>query len=220
MSILTYVFVWVFVMHNFVRMTINILMGFRHVHVCTNDYPFPCAWVFVMHISVQMTIHLFWIGFRHAHFCTNDYHFFFEWIVVMHISVQMTTISFWRDCRHAHFCTNDYHIFLNGFSSWTFLYEWLPFRCILVLVMHILCKWLSIFFVYGFSPCTFLCEWLSIFFWVFHVCNSLQVSNSMVQWRIKNDIIIYIGFDHVCNALQRVNSMVQLNKLRTISSCI
>ena len=42
-----------------------------------------------------------------------------------------------------------------------------------------------------------------------HVCNALQRVNSMVQWRIKNNIIMYIDFDHVCNALQRVNSMVQ-----------
>ena len=70
MSILTYVFVWVFVMYMFVRMTIHICMvlvmymfvrmtihifiGFRHVHVCTNDYPYYCGWVFVMHISVQI----------------------------------------------------------------------------------------------------------------------------------------------------------------------
>ena len=49
--------------------------------------------------------------------------------------------------------------------------------------------------------CTFLCEWLSNFFWFFHVWNTLQRVNSMVQWRIINNIIMYIGFDHVCNAL-------------------
>ena len=156
MSILTYVFVLVFVMykllffygffvmHIFVRMTFNILMGFRHVHVCTNDYPFPYDLVFVVHISVRMTIHFFWMGFRHAHFCTNDYHFLFnglssftflyewlpflfEWIFVMHISLRITTIYFWMECRHSHFCTNDYDFFLNGLSSFIFLYEWLPF---------------------------------------------------------------------------------------------
>ena len=62
------IFLWVFVVYMFVRMTIHInLMGFRHVHVCTNDYPFPCEWVFVMHIPVRMTIYFFWMGFRHVH---------------------------------------------------------------------------------------------------------------------------------------------------------
>ena len=108
MSVLTYVFVWVFVMYIFVRMTIHILMDFRHVHVCTNDYPyyscigfchvhvcmndysFPCVWVFVMHIYVRMTIHFLVNGFLS---CTCLYEwipFLFEWIFVMHISVRMT----------------------------------------------------------------------------------------------------------------------------------
>ena len=126
MSILTNVFVWVFVMYMFVRMTIHISMRFRHVHVCTNDYPYYYVWVFVMHISVQMTIYplLFVMGFRPVHVCTNDYpfllngfssctflygwlHYHFEWVFVMYISVRMTTISFWMDCRHARFCAND-----------------------------------------------------------------------------------------------------------------
>ena len=105
------IFLCVFVMYMFVRMTIYIiLMVFRHVHLSTNDYPFPCGCVFVMHISVRMTIHFFWMGFRQVHVCTNDYHLFlngllsctflyewlpflFEWIVVIYISVRMTTIS-------------------------------------------------------------------------------------------------------------------------------
>ena len=118
----------------------------------------------------------------------------------------MTKTHIQRNGRHLHFCTNDNHFFLNGFSSCTFLYKWLPFRCIWFFVMHILCKWLSIFFVYGFLSCTFLCERLSIFFWFFHACNALQRVNSMVQWQNINDIIMHIGFDHVLNALQRLNS--------------
>ena len=43
-------------MHIFVQMTIHILMGFRHAHLCTNDYPYS-----------------FCMGFRHAHLCTNEY---------------------------------------------------------------------------------------------------------------------------------------------------
>ena len=162
MSILTYVFVWVFVMHIFLRMTIHILMYFRHVHVCTNDYPY-------------------FYGFLS---CTCLY----EWL----------SIFLCMGFHYAHFCTNDYPFLSNGFSSCTFMYEWLPFRCIWAFVMHILCKWLS------------------IFFWFFRVCNSLQRVNSMVQWRIINNIIIYIGFYHVCNSLQRVNSMVQWRIIKDI----
>ena len=129
---------WVFVMHISVRMTIHIiLMGFCHVHVCTNDYPFPCVWVFVMHIPVRMTINFFSMGFRHAHLCTNDYPFLlkwfssctflykwlsisFEWVFVMYMFVRMTIHFFWMGFRHVHGCTNDY----------PFLFEW-------VFVMHI-----------------------------------------------------------------------------------
>ena len=209
MSILTYVFVWVFVMYMFVRMTIHISMGFRHVHVCTNDYPYFCIWVFVMHISVQMTIyplllngfssmdmfvrmtiHFFWIGFRYVHVCTNDYPFLlngfssctflygwlsisFELVFVMYMFVQMTTIYFWMDCRHLHFCTIDYHIVLNGLSSFTFLYEWLPFLFEWIFVICISVRMTTIsfwmdcchahfctndcyFFLIRFSSCTFL----------------------------------------------------------------
>ena len=58
-------------MHMFVQMTIHILMGFRHAHVCTNDYSYL---VLVMHMFVRMTIHIL-MGFCHAHLCTNDYPF-------------------------------------------------------------------------------------------------------------------------------------------------
>ena len=67
-------FVWVFVMHIFVRMTIHILMSFFHVHLCTNYYPYYSC-----------------MGFRHAHLCTNDYTysygfssctFLYEWVQV------------------------------------------------------------------------------------------------------------------------------------------
>ena len=109
---------------------ISLWMGFRHVHVCTNYYPFPCEWVLVMYISVRMNIHSFWMGFRHVHVCTNDYPIPFEWVFVMYMFVRMTTISFWMDCHHARFCANDYHLFLKGLSSFTFLYEWLPFHCV------------------------------------------------------------------------------------------
>ena len=139
------IFFWIFVMHISVRITIHVLLDFRHAHDCTNDYPYCSCVGFLVHISVRMHIlslmgfrhaHLctndypysFCMGFRHAHFCTNDYPFLFEWVSVMHISVRITTISFEWVFVNAHFCTNDYHFFFKRFSSCTFLYEWLPFH--------------------------------------------------------------------------------------------
>ena len=165
---LPFLYEWVFVMHISVRMTtISFWMGFRHAHFCTNDYHFFLNGLSSFTFLYEWLPFLFGMDCRHLHSCTNDYHFFlngfssftflyellpflFEWIVVMHVSVRMTTISFWMGFRHADFCTNDYHFFLNGFSSCRFLYEWLPFRCIWVLVMHvsvqmtfnILCVWI------------------------------------------------------------------------------
>ena len=81
---------WVFVIHISVRMTIHVIMGFCHAHLCTNYYPYyfrisSCTslyellsmllWVFVMHIFVRMTIHIL-MGFRHVHLCTNDYPYY------------------------------------------------------------------------------------------------------------------------------------------------
>ena len=156
---------------------------------------FSFDWIVVMHISVWMTTISFSKDSRHAHFCTNDCHFFlnglssctllyewlpshFEWIVFMHISVRMTIISFWMDFRHARFCANDYHFFLNGFSSYTFLCEWLPFRCIWVFFMHIdfpySCIWIFVMHI--------LCKWLSIFFWFSMMCAMLF--NAWIVWCI------------------------------------
>ena len=136
LSILVYVFVMhnsvrmtihiilVFVMHSSVQMTIHIIFGFRHAHLCKNDYPYyfwlySCTYlyklrsilflVFVMHISVQMTI-LIIFSFRHAHVCTNNYPYCFGFC-------------------HAIVCTNDYSFYF-WFSLCTSLYEWIHFQCI------------------------------------------------------------------------------------------
>ena len=58
----------VFVMHIFVGMTIYIILGFRHAHFFTNDFPYY-FWFF----SCTSLYKLLSIGFRHAHLCTNDY---------------------------------------------------------------------------------------------------------------------------------------------------
>ena len=195
-------------------------MGFRHVHVCMNDYPFPCVWIFVMHISVRMTIHFFFNGFFSWTFLYKWLPFLFEWIVVIYISVRMTTISFWMYFRHARFCANDYHFVVYGFSSCIFCANDFPYSCIWIFVIHISVRrtihffWMGFrhahsctndypFLVHGFSSCTFLYEWLSISFeWGFDVCNALQRVNSMVQWRFIKDIIMYIGFAHKLDTLQ------------------
>ena len=54
-------FIRFFFTHIFVRMTIPIIMGSRHAHLCTNDYPY-----------------CFCIGIRHAHICTNDYPYLYR----------------------------------------------------------------------------------------------------------------------------------------------
>ena len=165
--------------------------------------PFLFKMIVVMHISVRTTTISFWFDSRHLHLCMNDYHFFlnglssftflyewlpflFDWIVVMHISVWMTTISFWMDSRHLHLCMNEYLFFLIGLSSFTFLYEWLPFLFDWIVVMHFsvlmttISFWMDFrhahfctndfhFVLYGFSSCIFcaktfhiLCIWIFV----------------------------------------------------------
>ena len=96
---------YVFVMHISVKMTIHIILGFCHAHLCTNDYPdyfrfLSCTslykwisrllWVFVIHISIWMTLQII-MGFCHAHIFTNDYPYYY-WFC------------------HAHICMDDYFI--------------------------------------------------------------------------------------------------------------
>ena len=113
---------------------------------------------------------------------------------------------------------------MNGFSSCTFLYEWL-----------------SLFFEYGFSSYTFLFEWLSVFFciWMYVMHISVRMTSiffwiwiyvmhiyvrmtSILFWVFchvhlcTNDYLFPISFqcvsvkqEYVCNVLQRVNCMVQ-----------
>ena len=180
MSILTYVFVWVFVMYKFWRMTIHIPMGFRHVHVCTNDYPYYCVWVFVMYKFVRMSIHIL-IG------------------LVMYMFVRMTIHFFWMGFRNVHVCTKDYPFLSNGFSSCTCLYEGLSISFEWVFVMYMFVQttihffwmdfchvhvytndyaipyeWVFVMYMFvrmtiqfqlnGFSSCTFMYKWLSISF--------------------------------------------------------
>ena len=174
-------------MHISVRMTIHIIIAFRHAHICTNDYPY-------------------YYIFCHAQLCTNDYVYYYrfssctslyEWlsillyVFVMHISVRMTihnildsvihisvrtTIHIIIGFRTAHLFTKDY-----AYSYWFLSCEWL-WIFLLVFVMHILLRrtiHISIRFRHahlytndypypsGFSSCTSLFEWLSIFLLVF-----------------------------------------------------
>ena len=122
--------------------------------------------------------------------------FLFSVIFVLYISTRMTTFSFCMDFRHVHFCTDDHLLILNGFSSCTFLYKWLPFLFERIVVMHISVRMTTIsfwkdcrharfcandyhFFSNGFSSCMFLCEWLPFLLeWIFviHVmCKWLSI---------------------------------------------
>ena len=138
-------------------------MGFRYVHICTNDYPYLlngfslCTFLYAW-LSISL-----WMVFRDKHCCTDDYllilnkfpscPFLSGWlpsnfvcIFVMCIRVRITTNSFWQDCRHLHFCTYDINLIMKVLLSRTFLYEWLPFHFELVFVMHILWKTFPILF--------------------------------------------------------------------------
>ena len=115
-------------------------------------------------------------------------------------------------------CTEENRFKKRPASSCTFV-EWLPFLFEWIFIIHISVRMTTIsfwmdfrhahfctndyhLFLNGLSSCTFLYKLLPFLFeWIFHVCNALQSVNSMVQWRIINDIIMYIGFDHVINAL-------------------
>ena len=121
-----FIFLWVFVMHIFVRMTIHISfwMGFCHAYSCTNDYSYSYGFLSWTWFYEWISI-LFLNGFCHAHFSTNDYPFFCVWVYAMHISVQMTIhIIFVRV-----FVLNIYVWMtipiLLGFSSCTWLYKWI-----------------------------------------------------------------------------------------------
>ena len=174
--------------------TLSFWMDCRHLNFCTNDF------------------HYFLNGLSSSKWLYEWLPSLCDWIIVMHIAVRMTTISFWVDYRHAQSCTNDYELFLNRFSSCTFLYEWLPFRFEWIFVMHILCNDFPYFLYFGFRHAysvqmTFhiLCKWIfvkpisvqmtfHILLVFYYVCNALLRVNSMVQWRIINDITMYIGF--------------------------
>ena len=179
------IFFWIGFPHvHVLGMTIRFFSkDFRHVHVCTNDYPFPCEWVFVMYIFERMTIHSFCMGFRHAYFCTDDYSFLFhgfssytfmngwlpshfDWIFVIYVSVRMTTFLFWMDFKNVHFCPNDYHFFLTRMSSFTFLYGWLPFSFWLDCChAHFFTNDYHFFFNW-FSSCTFCANDFPYSFWM------------------------------------------------------
>ena len=163
---------------------------------------------------VWMTIHFLVNGFSSCTFLYEWLSISFEWVFVMHISVQITTISFWMDFRHSHLCTNDYHFFLNGLSSCTFLYKWLPFIFEWIVVMHISVRMTTIsfwmdcrhahfcmndyhFVVYGFLSCIFCAMTFYILcIWIF-----------VIHISVRMPLHILLVF-HVCNALQRVNIMV------------
>ena len=95
------IFVWIFVMHIYVRMTIHIVFDFCHAHLRTNEYSYYYS-VSVMHISVRMNIHII-LCFCHAHLCTNYYPYYF-WFLSCIFLYKLLSIGF---C-HAHLCTNDY----------------------------------------------------------------------------------------------------------------
>ena len=186
-------------MHIFVRLTIQIITGFRHAQLCTNDYPYcngfsSCTslyewlsiflWHFVINMFVLMTIHIRFSS------CTPLFEWLsiFLWVFVMHIFVIMTikflvfvitifvrmTIHFSMGFRRSHLCTNEYP-YSKGFLSCTCLYEWLSifgFRHALVCTNDYHCS-------YWFSSCTSLYEWLSMLVFIMHIFVRLIININM-----------------------------------------
>ena len=90
-----------------VHINICFWMGFRHVHVCTNDYPYSYGFSSCTCLYEWLSI-LLCMGFRHAHFCTNDYAFLLNGVSSCTFLYKWPSISFLMGFCHAHFCKNDY----------------------------------------------------------------------------------------------------------------
>ena len=132
-------------------MTLNFVVNW--FSSCTFLYGWLCIsfeWVFVMYKFVWKTLHYLVYGmssciFLYEWLCMS---FWINFLMYICLYVWLSMI-FLRSFLHAHFCKNAYHFMMEGFSSWTFLYEWLPF----------LFDW--------FSSCTFLYECLPFpFEWI------------------------------------------------------
>ena len=167
------ILVWVFVTHISVQMTIRILMGFRHAHLCTNDYPFLFVWFFVMHFSVQMTIHIIfvWVFVIHI-FCTNDYPYSYGFLSCTSL-YEWLSISLCMGFRHAHFCTNDYPLcFCIGFChSYFCMNDYSYSFCMGFSHAHFYTN--DFPYSYGSSSCTSVKEWLFCFQFYFQ-CVSVK----------------------------------------------
>ena len=149
-------------------------MGFRYVHVCTNDYPYYCCMGF-RHVHVCTNDYPYYccMGFRHVHFCTTDY------LLILDGFSSCTFLYGWL---LPHF----------EWISVMYLYEWLPLLFELIVVIYISVRmttilfWIDcchlhfctnhyLFFLNGLLSCTFLYEWLpSLFEWivVIYICPS------------------------------------------------
>ena len=115
-----------------VPINICFCVGFRHVHLCTNDYPYSYGFSSCTGF-VRMTFHFLLYWFSSSTFLYEWLSIYFELVSVMYVFLRMTihfflngfssctflykwpSISFWMGFCHAHFCTNDYHFFLNAF---------------------------------------------------------------------------------------------------------
>ena len=161
------IFLWVFVMHIFVRMTIHFLAyGFSS---CTFMYEWQS--IFFLNVFSSCTFLYkwlsisFWMCSCHAHFCTNDYLFLLERVFVMHIFLRRTIhiLFVWVFVMYI-FVQMTFHFFLNGFSSYKFLYEWLSISFLMGFRHAHFCKNDYPFLFEWVSSCTFLYELLPFLF--------------------------------------------------------
>ena len=124
-----------------VHISICFCVGFRHAHICTNDYPYYSC-----------------IGFCHAHLRTNDYPYFFYGFLSCTFMYKWLSIFLLVFVMHIFLQSTIHILFFMG--SCTSLYLWLSIF-LWVFVMHIFLQMtIHIIFVLVFVMHKNLYEWL------------------------------------------------------------
>ena len=191
-----FILVYVFVIHNSLRMTIHIIFGFCHEQLCMNDYPYYFCftsrtylykWLSILFLFLSCTSLYEWVsiiflvfvmhisvrmsinnifGFRHAHLCSTDYPYYF-WFSSCNF-VRMAINLIFGFC-HSHICTNEYQYYF-WISSCTCLYEWISIL-FLVFVMHMFVR-MTIHILFGFRHVHVCTNDYPYYFWILS-CTSL-----------------------------------------------
>ena len=174
-----------------------------------------------MYMFVGMTIHFLVNGFMLYTFLYECLSIFLKGFSLCTFLYGWLSISFWMLFCHVHFCTNNYYFLLNGLSSFTYVYEWLPFLFEWIVYfyisvqMTIISSWMDCrrlyfctndyhFFLTGLSSFTFLYKWLPFLFdWIVVIYIPVRMT-TIYFWMdcrhihfCTNDYhYLYIGFCH------------------------